>query len=498
LFSASSALKPATRPHYHLTYAVLLVGIASFALLQSMIIPVLPTIQHELHTTQSTVTWVMTAYLLSASICTPILGRIGDKVGKERLVVAALIVLALGSVMAALATSIQVMIIARVIQGAGASLLPLSFGIIREEFPREKVGSAIGIAASLMSVGGGLGSVFAGPIVNALSWHWLFWIPAGVTAIAAVGAKFVVPPSLVKAKGGPISIRGALLLSAWLVVLLLAVSEGSSWGWLSARTISMLVAAVVLIVAWIAVESRSADPLIDMKMMRIPGVWTANLTALLFGAGLYASMAFLPQFVQTPSSAGYGFGASVTQSGLFLLPMTVAMFIFGLGASPVAARVGPKYVVAFGAVLTAAGLSGFVFAHGSAIVVLLETTLLGAGIGLAWASMSALIVEAVPGHQVGVAAGMNANIRTIGGAVGSAAMASVVVAGASAGGLPVEAGYTHGFAMLAFVGVASLFAAFAIPASSPSKKRAALAREDVVLNGELALIAGGTLVEETV
>ena len=129
------------RTDYRLTFLVLCVGVASFSLLQSMVNPVLPTIQAALHTDQATVTWVLTAYLVSASIFTPIIGRVGDKVGKERMLVVALGALAVGSLLAAVAGTIGVLIVARVIQGIGGGVLPLTFGIIRDEFPREKVAS---------------------------------------------------------------------------------------------------------------------------------------------------------------------------------------------------------------------------------------------------------------------------------------------------------------------------------------------------------------------
>jgi MFS family permease len=162
------------RTHYRVTFAVLSLGVAAFALLQSLVIPVLTTVQHQLHTTQAAVTWVLTAYLLSASIMTPILGRVGDMIGKKRVFVGTLVALAVGSLLAAVAPSIGVMIVARVIQGVGGGMIPVAFGIIRDEFPREKVAGAVGSLASLTAAGAGLGIVLAGPIVNALNYHWLF------------------------------------------------------------------------------------------------------------------------------------------------------------------------------------------------------------------------------------------------------------------------------------------------------------------------------------
>src|SRR3954464_1835919 len=176
------------RTDYRVTFVVLCVGVASFSLLQSLVNPVLPTIQAALDTDQATVTWVLTAYLLSASVFTPIIGRVGDKVGKERMLVVALAALAVGPLMAALAPSIGVLIAARAIQGVGGGVLPLTFGIIRDEFPRDRGAGAVGTSAALLAVGGGIGLVLAGPIVDALSSHCLFWLPMIMTPLAAAAA----------------------------------------------------------------------------------------------------------------------------------------------------------------------------------------------------------------------------------------------------------------------------------------------------------------------
>ncbi len=448
------------RTDYRITFAVLLLGVAAFSLLQSMVNPVLPTIAHELDTDQATATWVLTAYLLSASVFTPIIGRVGDKVGKEKMLVVALVALAVGSLVAALAPTIGVLIAARAVQGIGGGVLPLTFGIIRDEFPREKVAGAVGVSGALLAVGGGIGLVLAGPLVDALSYHWLFWLPMVITVIAAIAAAVLVPESPQRTPGR-INLGSALLLSAWLVALLLGVSQGHSWGWGSAEVVALFVAAAVLLPVWVISETRSSSPLVDMQMMRIPTVWTANLVALLFGMGMYSMFAFLPAFLQTPDGAGYGFGASVTESGLLLLPQTVATFIAGIVSGRLAMRYGSKPVLVAGASLSALGMLGLTLAHDEVWQVLVETTLLGLAFGLVFAAMSNLVVEAVPQSQTGVASGMNANIRTVGGAIGSAVLASVVTSGALPTGLPVESGYTNGFGLLvATSALAALVAVF--------------------------------------
>jgi EmrB/QacA subfamily drug resistance transporter len=464
------------RTHYWLTFAVLAVAVSSYSLMQSLTIPVLSEIERELNTDQNTVTWVLTAYLLSASVFTPIMGRLGDAFGKERLLVFSLVALAAGSLLAALASSIGVLIVARIIQGVGGGVLPLAFGIIRDEFPHHKVGGAVSVVSSLLAVGFGAGIVLAGPIVSGLGYHWLFWLPFIVTSIAAVASIVFVPESPVRTPGR-ISVLPAVLLSSWLVALLLALSEAPKWGWGSGRTIGLLVLAAVLVVAWIRVEQRAAVPLIDMHMMRLPGVWTTNLVALLVGVGMYASFGFTPQFIQTPSASGYGFGSSVTESGLLMLPSAVATFVTGLVAASIARRVGPKVVVVFGSAVAAGGMFMLAYFHDTKTEIAVSNGITGVGIGLAFACLAGLIVGAVPPEQTGVASGMNANIRTIGGSVGTAVMASIVTAHFLPSGFPKEIGYTAGFAVLGGALLLAAIAGLAIPTTSAEQLEEQLEQE---------------------
>jgi EmrB/QacA subfamily drug resistance transporter len=476
------------RRSYRATYAVLAVAVGGYALLQSLVIPVLPTIQAGLHTSQNTVTWVLTAYLLSASIFTPIMGRLGDMFGKERLLVLTLIALTVGSLLAALADSITVMIVARVIQGIGGGVLPLAFGLIRDEFPQEKVASAVGVIAALAAAGAGLGIVLAGPIVEVLDYHWLFWIPMVVLAGGALASHLVIPESEVRIPGR-ISWPGVLLLSGWLVALILGISEAPTWGWGSDKVIALILAAVALGVVWIIVESRSSHPLIDMTMMRLPAVWTTNLVALLLGVGQYAVFAFLPEFMQTHPSAGYGFGLSVTRSGLILLPLSVLMFAFGMVSGRLSKRYGAKGVLAAGLVISIPTYVLLSVANTAQWEIIIAMVIMGAGFGLAYSSMSALVVEAVPASQTGVASGMNANIRTIGGAVGAAVMSSIVTSGVRAGHLPLKSGYTHGFFLLIVVSVAAAAAGIVVPKVRATPPPVS----ETLFHAELALVPGGTL-----
>lgn len=453
------------RKSTRLTFAVLATGAGVFSMLQSLIAPALPTVQHALHTSQSTATWVMTAYLLSASVFTPILGRVGDLVGKKRTLVAVLLAVLAGCLVAALAPNIGVLIIARVVQGVGGALFPLSFGIIRDEFDASQVPGSISNLSAVIAAGGGVGMVAAGPIVSALDYRWLFWFPVGIVAVTTLIALRYVPESPNRADGR-VNWLGAVLLSGWLVALLLPLSQAGSWGWGSARVIGLFAVAVVLFAAWLSSEARSRSPLIDLKVMRLPSVWTTNTAALLFGAGMYSIWSFLPGFVQTPASAGYGFGASVTASGLLMLPMLIAMFVSGVLSGRLEPIVGAKALLTTGAALGAVACAILALWHDQQWQIALVAGIFGLGIGLAFASMANLIVGSVPPEQTGAATGMNANIRTIGGSIGAAVTSVLVTGHLQASGLPYDSGYTHGFTLLAVLLLGAALAALLVPRRS--------------------------------
>jgi predicted MFS family arabinose efflux permease len=349
------------------------------------------------------------------------------------------------------------------------------------------VAGAVGIIAAFTAAGAGLGIVVAGPIVEVLDYHWLFWIPMIGLGIASVAARIFVPASPVRTPGR-VNPSAAALLSAWLIALILGISEAPTWGWASGKVVGLLIAAVVLGAVWVWVESRSSQPLIDMRMMRIPTVWTTNLVALLLGVGMYAVFAFLPEFLQTPSSAGYGFGVSITHSGLLMLPSSIFMFALSMMSGRLSKRYGPKAILEVGLLISIITFLLLTVARSAQWEIVAAMVIQGIGFGLAFAALSNLVVAAVPAQQTGVASGMNANIRTIGGSIGAAVMSSIVTSRARADGLPRASGYTHGFALLTVAAVAAALAAFLVP-----RTRYVPSSDQTRAHGELGLVAAGTL-----
>lgn len=461
------------RQHYGLTLAVLTMSALAYALSQTMVAPALPDIQQTLHTSTTSVTWVLTVYLLSASVATPIVGRLGDMFGKARVLVYVLAAFSVGTLVCALSHSIGMLVAGRAIQGIAGAIFPLAFGIIRDEFPRDRVGTGIGLISATFGIGGAAGLVLSGLIVDNLSYEWLFWLSLAVTLPAILATHLFIPESPVKSPAR-IDWGGAVLLSLTLVSLLTGVSYGPQWGWGSGRVVALFLAAVVLAIVWSRYEARVAEPMVDMRMMRERAVWTTNLTGLLVGFGMFGSFILIPQLVQMPAEAGFGFGASVTEAGLFLLPSAAVMLVAGPLAGVLGNRFGSRIPLVMGTIIATAAFALLAVAHDQRWEIYVSGALMGAGIGFSFAAMANLIVDAVPQEQVGVATGINSIMRTVGGSLGAQICASIVATHVVAGsGLPDESGFTEAFVLSAGVLVLACLAALAIPPRRPPARSSA-------------------------
>jgi EmrB/QacA subfamily drug resistance transporter len=463
------------RQHYTVTFWILAIGAVSYSLLQSLVLPALPEFQDSLHASANSASWILTAYLLSASVGTPIIGRLGDMYGKERVLVITLAMLAFGTLLSALATSMGPLLAGRVLQGAGGGIFPLAFGIIRDEFPREKVAGGIGLMSSLLGIGGGAGVIFAGVIVEHLNYHWLFWIPLVFIVAATIATWRFVPESPIKVPGR-VDWLSALLMSSGLVIVLVAISETIVWGWGSPEVWGLVAIGVLLLVGWVRNELRSSEPLVDMGMMRIRGVWTTNAVAFLLGVGMYSAFILIPEYVQEPTSTGYGFGVSIIASGLFLLPSTVAMVTVGQFAGRLEHRFGSKPPLLAGACFATASFLVLVGARTERWEIYLSSLLLGIGIGLAFAALANLIVANVRQDQTGVATGMNTVMRTLGGALGGQ-VAITFLANSIIDDEPTNHAYTLAFGLCAGALVVGILAALVIPGRPKPSGHGALVAE---------------------
>jgi MFS family permease len=369
-------------------------------------------------------------------------------------------------VVSAVGGSIGVLILGRAIQGAGGAIFPLAFGIIRDEFPRERVATSIGLISATFGIGGGLGLVLAGVIVDHLSVQWIFWSSVGVTSFAAWATWRYVPESPVRVRAR-IDWGGAALLSLALASLLLGVSQGNAWGWDSPGVLGLFAAAIVLGTAFVNFERRVQEPMVDMELMSKRAVWSTNLTAFAIGFAMFGSYVLIPQLVELPAVTGYGFGESTTVAGLLLLPSALVM----LGAGPLSgwlgSRFGSRLPLALGGCFAVLAYVELALFHSSLAEIAVGALLVGIGIGLAFAAMANLVVEAVRQDQTGVATGINTIMRSIGGSIG-AQVAAALLAGHVIldGRFPAESGFTKAFAMSALAAVVALIATSLIPRPS--------------------------------
>lgn len=453
---------PASTPRTAPIMATLLLAALAYALTQTVVAPALPAIARGYDTDLTAASWVLTGFLLSASVATPIVGKLGDLYGKGRVLALVLLIFAVGSVVCGLAQSIGVVISGRLLQGVGGGVFPLAFGIIRDTFPREKVGVGIGVLSAMFGIGGGIGLPLSGLIVDNVDLSWLFWM--GLIALPAAVVVHRMIPAPAQRRSARIDWAGAAVLSGALVCLLLGVTNANTWGWGSAGVLGLLAGGLALGAGWVALERRVPEPLVDLRVLRSRPVAATNLAAVLVGFAMFSSFLLIPQFAQTPAQAGYGFGSSVTEAGLIMLPSALVMLVAGPFAGWMGSRIGFRAILAAGAASAALAFAFLAVAHGEVWEFVLAGALIGVGISFAFSSMANLVVESVPQGDVGIATGINTVARTIGGGAGAAVVTTVLTAEVLPGTIvPVESGYTTAFVIAAAVGVLALLAALAVP-----------------------------------
>jgi EmrB/QacA subfamily drug resistance transporter len=473
-----------SRQHYGVTLAVLTVAGISFAVMQTLVVPALPFFQREFDTSASWVTWIATGFLLSSSVLTPILGKLGDSHGKKRMLVISLGIFGLASLGAAAAWSLPSLIFFRVVQGAGAAVFPLSFGIIRDEFPPEKIGLGIGTVSSVFGVGGGVGLVMSGVIIEHLSWHWLFLIGAVPVLASTVLLALCVPESPVKFPTRP-DYLGGFALSLALGTLLVAISEGSNWGWTSGGVVGLLVASAAFFTLWVRIEQRVPEPLVDLKTFARREMAATNLTTLVMGFSMFSTFILLPNFVQVPAGLpadiadelDYGFGASPVEVGLFFIPSSIAMMIAGPLAGAIGQRHGRILPLRIGLGFLVASLALLASMHEESWTIYVWMVFMGVGLAFCFATLGTLVIDYSPPGETGVASGMNTIMRTIGASLGAQVAAAIISANTLAGTeIPLERGFTIAFTLSALGALVAFAPTLLLPRGRVARPIPELAR----------------------
>ncbi|MEU7791542.1 MFS transporter [Amycolatopsis sp. NPDC049159] len=458
--------------------ANLVVGVLAFAgivvsLMQTLVIPLIPALPGLLHASAADATWAITATLLAGAVATPTVGRLGDMYGKRRMLLLSLGALVAGSTIGALSDSLAPMVAGRALQGLAAGVIPLGISIMRDELPAERLGSATALMSASLGVGGALGLPAAALLAENADWHVLFWTSAGLGLVVVGLVVALVPESPVRT-GGRFDVPGAAGLSIALISLLLAISKGADWGWDSPATLGLLAVAVVVLLLWGRWELRTAQPLVDLRTTARRQVLLTNIASAVFGFAMFAMSLVLPQLLQLPAATGYGLGKSMLVVGLVMAPSGLVM----MALAPVSARIsrtrGPKTTLMLGAVVVAAGYALGIGLMSTTWQLVVVSSTIGAGIGLAYGAMPALVMGAVPVSETAAANSLNTLMRSIGTSV-SSATAGLVLARLTIDFGPVSLPSQNGFRLVLAMGSAAALIALAVAAFLPKRSPAATA-----------------------
>ncbi|MCH5670833.1 MFS transporter [Streptomyces gilvus] len=458
-------------PEPNAVVAVLALAGIVVSLMQTLVIPIVPELPTLLHASASNTAWAVTATLLAAAVATPVMGRLGDMIGKRRMLMVSIVLLVSGSVVCALADSLVPMIIGRTLQGLAAAVVPLGISIMRDALPADRLAGSTALMSASLGVGGALGLPAAAFVADKWDWHILFWTSAALGAVSLVLVLLIVPESKVRT-GGRFDLVGSLGLSAGLVSLLLAVSKGGDWGWTSGTTLGLGAAAVVILAGWGFYELRAAHPLVDLRTTARPQVLFTNLASVALGFSMFAMSLVLPQLLQLPTQTGYGLGKSMLTVGLVLAPQGLVMMAMSAASAAVTRAKGPKVTLMIGALIVASGYALNILLMSEVWHLILVSCIIGAGVGFTYGALPALIMGAVDPSQTGAATSLNTLMRSLGTSFASA-LAGVILAQMTTdfGGhaLPSE----NGFKVVMAIGAGAALLAFLLATFIPRRQAAA-------------------------
>jgi MFS family permease len=453
--------------------AVLAFGGIVVALMQTLVIPIVPELPKLLNAPASDTAWAVTATLLAGAVAVPIMGRLGDMYGKRRMLLVSLVLLITGSVTAGLSDSLAPMIVGRVLQGMASGVIALGISIMRDELPTERLGSATALMSASLGVGGALGLPAAAVIADNFDWHWLFWSSAALGVVALVLVLVLVPESKVRT-GGSLDVIGALGMAIGLICLMLPISKGADWGWGSGTTLGLFAASVVVLLLWGWYELRTEQPLVDLRTTARRQVLVTNLASIALGFGMFAMSLVIPQLLQLPEATGYGLGESLLTAGLVMAPSGLVMMLMAPLSSALSKARGPKASLMLGSLIVAAGYGLQILLVDEIWQFVLVSSIIGSGIGFTYGAMPSLIMGAVPPSQSGAANGLNTLMRSLGTSSASA-VAGVILAQMTTnlGGVAVPS--ENGFKVVLAIGGGAAVLAFAVAAFIPRHRPAAAA-----------------------
>lgn len=406
--------------------------------------PLIPTIADDFHVPVSTAQWSLTVALLVGAISSPVLGRLGDGPRRRATLLSGLVTVTAGSIIAATAGGLGMLLVGRALQGVGLGLSPLAMATAQDALPRDKVAPMIALLSVSASAGLGAGYPISGWLAEAWGLAGAYWFGAIVSGLTVICVAVVVPHTTTHDPAPRLDWPGIALLTLALTTTLVAISEGAHWGWGSPSIVALLISGIVLFTGWTVQQLRTRHPLVQLRLLRHPSVLSGDACALALGAAMYMVLSGVTEFAQSPSSEGFGFSASAAVAGLTLIPLSFFMLVSSSRILPAALRrFSRRPVLTLGCFIAAIGCGFFALAHDDLWQAFAMTAILGIGLGVTFAAIPGAIVQAVPSGETGSATGFYQVVRFTGFAIGSALTATILTARATAGNHATLEGYTN-------------------------------------------------------
>jgi MFS family permease len=443
--------------------AALLVAATTYAFTQTLVGPALPALAESLDVSLQASAWLMTAFLLSASVATPVVGKLGDIHDRRTVLLVVLGVFMSACVLCSVTTSYPVVLTGRIIQGVAAGLFPLAYGLVRDVFPPGRVGPSIALLGTTFGVGSGLGLPISGLLVDSTDVRYIFL--SGLLALpAAVAVWFLVPPRQPAGPQRSLDLPGCALMATGLALVLLGISRAGALGVTAPMVLLLVAGGLVVLALFVPYELRQREPLLDMRVLRSRPMLATNAATLAIGVSLFTNFLLTPQYAQAPESTGYGFGYTALTAGSLMLPASLVMLVSGPMSGRFAARFGARVVLMTGGLVSAVALGLLALRHDTPLDYVVAGSVMGIGSGFVMAAGAMLVVELSDPRDVGVATGVNSVARTAGAALGSVVLASVVAASVPEGArFPTEGGYAAAYWVGCGAAVLSAVMAFLVP-----------------------------------
>lgn len=417
---------------------------------ETMLIPAIPDLIKDFHVSYSMSSWILTAYLVSGAVMTPIAGKLSDIYGRKKILLIIMVVYAMGVSLSGVATNIYFMLIARAIQGIGMSMFAIAFGIVRDVFPREKISIGQGVITSMFASGAVIGLALGGIIIQNYGWRTTFFtiIPIAIALLLIIRRLINVndgrEPQLgqkqyqiIKDKNiretkndtndksaNHIDIKGAIALAATvtsflLVLTFIETADNSTNSSASTQVlVSFLSVGIVSLILFVFIETRAKHPLVDFRLMLHKSILPANLIIMLVGLSMFMVFQTIPILVRNPGPIG--FGEDAISTGKVQLPFAIILLVFGPTSGFIVSKLGSLKPIILGAFITSAAFTGLLLFHSTELLVSTSLALLSVGLSLTSVGAMNVIILSTPREFTGISLGMSSLMRIIGAAIGPA------------------------------------------------------------------------------